>query len=64
MASYLLNEGFPLIGREIEGGKGIFAFEDTPDLHERVTEFYSPTCDARRLFESFRSVKNFLFDNR
>lgn len=64
LVSFLVYEGFPLIGREIEGGKGVFSFEDSPELQKRVNEFYSPACEARRLFESFRSVKNYLFDNR
>lgn len=64
LVSFLLFRGMEMVGREIENGKGVFSFEDTSELQRLCREYYGPGCEARRLFETFRSVKDYLFDRR
>ncbi len=58
-AAYLLSKGFPLLGKEQEGSRVIVLFLETPNIHEASLMFFNG--EAKRLFDSFRSLKDFVF---
>jgi hypothetical protein len=59
LASYLLARGYPLIGTEPNGRRIVFVI-DAPE--EAVRSFYGPSdsLSAKRLFESWRSLRDLL----
>ena len=60
LASFLLTRGYKLVGKRHEGHRIVVLFEDSAEIHEASMEFYN--CEARRLFDSFRVVKDFCFE--
>ncbi len=57
--AFLLSRGFRLVGKRQEGGRVVVLFEDTPRIRESSLEFFNG--EAKRLFDSFRSLKDFVF---
>ncbi len=63
-AAYLHSKGFPMLGKEPAGGdrKWFIIFAETPELMKAVQDFYAKKSKERELFDSFRMIKDFLFD--
>jgi len=62
LAAYLFHLGERLTGTRRENGKAVFIFDSTVDLEAKVNGFYRPDCEARRLFDAYRTVKQIAFD--
>lgn len=62
LAAYLFHLGERLTGTRRENGKAVFIFEAPADLEAKANGFYRPDCEARRLFDAYRTVKQIAFD--
>lgn len=62
LAAYLFHLGERLAGTRRENSKAVFIFDSPVDLEPKVNGFYRPDCEARRLFDAYRTIKQVAFD--
>lgn len=63
-AAFLVSRRFPIVNKEpIPGSRKYYiVFELTQELGQAVREFYSVDSEARRLFDAYGLVKEYLYD--
>ena len=62
LATYLLSCGFAMKGIEGSGRLRRILFDDIPAVHKACEEFFADS-EARKLFDCYRRVKDYLFQN-
>jgi hypothetical protein len=63
-SAFLHFKGFSILSKEPIGDrKWLIVFEESPELLKAAQGFYTKSCKERQLFESFRLLKDFIFDH-
>jgi len=62
LATYLLFRGFQMRGISGSGRLKRIQFDNTPEVHKTSIEFFADS-EARRLFDCYRRIKDYLFQN-
>ncbi len=65
LSSTLLSLGFQIEKIERKGNRGLFFFQESPELNQKIDEYFKDhiLVSPQSLFNSLKAIKNRLYSN-